>query len=85
MSSLSGAPTLSPELFDLVGCEVRVLVLPEAEYLPAGIPKKRICLLIAPSVAFDLVAPVSGVGAWLPVMEITPVPVATIDEDCDLR
>ena len=85
MSSLSGAPTLSPELFDLVGCEVRVLVLPDVDRDPAQFLE----VTIDPAVALDIAVeflppPVAVCLRHGPVLRAL-VPEAAIHEHGDLR
>ena len=85
VSNLSGAPTLSPELFDLVGCEVRVLVLPDVDRDPAQFLE----VTIDPAVALDIAVeflppPVAVCLRHGPVLRAL-VPETTIHEHGDLR
>ncbi len=50
MSNLSGGPTLPPELFNLVGCEIRVVVFPDVDRQPAQFLE----FAIDPAVALDI-------------------------------
>ena len=85
MSSLSGAPTLSPELFDLVGCEVRVLVLPDVDRDPAQFLEVAIDPAVALDIAVEFLPPPVAVCLRHGPVLGALVPEATIHEHDDLR
>ena len=85
MSSRSGGSTLPPELFDLVGCKIRVIMLPDVDREPAQFLE----LAIDPAVALDIAVeflppPVAVCLRHGPVLRAL-VPEATIHEHGDLR
>jgi hypothetical protein len=73
------------ESLDVSGHQLRILVLPGSQDLPAGFPELRVGLSVSALVGLDLLAPEVGVTGGPGRVLGAAVPEAAIDEDCHSR
>jgi hypothetical protein len=69
---------------DQVRSDHRVVMLPDAEYGPAGFTQHRVNLSVTTNVSINFGNPIIDIAAWLPIVLRAPVPEAAVDEHRDL-
>ncbi len=73
-------------LDNLVGCLIRIVVLPHAKHSPASLTKSSVCISITQLIGKDLFLPEPGglAGRWSVVLR-TSMPEASVHEHCQLH
>lgn len=73
------------EGLDVSGHQLRILVLPGSQDLPAGFPKLRVGISISALVGLDLLAPEVGIAGGPGRVLGAAMPKAAVNEDCHSR